>query len=94
MRVAHFTFLSTAALAVWLCLGFRVATPKSDAEKPFEKELLQVAKNYKSWGRVDDEARWAPRVVPVAESFGCPIQRQQGCQYARAKTVFDVREEP
>ncbi len=62
MRVAHFTFLSTAALAVWLCLGFRVATPKSDAEKPFEKELLQVAKDYKSWGRVDDEARWAPEL--------------------------------
>jgi hypothetical protein len=35
--------------------------------KPFEKELLRVAKDYKAWGRVDDEMRWAPFLCRMPE---------------------------
>ena len=43
-------------------LGARVPAdgPTPEADKPFHKELLQVAKDYKAWGRVDDEMRFAP----------------------------------
>ena len=33
-------------------------TPKAD--RPFDDRLLEIAKTYKDYGRVDDEARWAP----------------------------------
>ena len=36
------------------------APVKPESDPPFQKELSQVAKDYKSWGRVDDEMRWAP----------------------------------
>ena len=29
-------------------------------EGPFDARLLEIAKNYRSYGRVDDETRWAP----------------------------------
>jgi hypothetical protein len=32
----------------------------TSAEEPFHKDLLKVAAEYKAWGRVDDELRWAP----------------------------------
>jgi hypothetical protein len=31
-----------------------------EPENPFHKDLLKVAAEYKTWGRVDDEMRWAP----------------------------------
>jgi hypothetical protein len=30
------------------------------AAGPFDREILEAAAEYKSWGRVDDEIRWAP----------------------------------
>jgi hypothetical protein len=36
------------------------AGAEKPAEQPFHKELLKIAADYKSWGRVDDEMRWAP----------------------------------
>lgn len=36
-------------------------------EPQFEKELLDAAANYMSWGRIDDESRWAPE---SCNSFG------------------------
>jgi hypothetical protein len=52
--------LSVAGGLVMLASALTGAPEKADAENPFQKKLLQVTKNYKSWGRVDDEARWAP----------------------------------
>jgi hypothetical protein len=34
--------------------------PEKAADEPFHKELLKIATEYKAWGRVDDEMRWAP----------------------------------
>jgi hypothetical protein len=34
--------------------------PKPEPDPPFHKELLQVARDYKAWGRVDDPMRLAP----------------------------------
>jgi hypothetical protein len=33
---------------------------KESVESPFAKDLLKAAADYKTWGRVDDEARWSP----------------------------------
>jgi hypothetical protein len=44
--------------------GFSADPPKpaqpQSIDEPFHKELLQAAADYKGWGRVDDEMRWAP----------------------------------
>jgi len=58
----HRSRLSLLAIGVFgvLVLSLLADAPKPKSDPPFEKELLQVAKNYKSWGRVDDEMRWAP----------------------------------
>jgi hypothetical protein len=34
--------------------------PKLDASKKFHARLLEIAKSYAAFGRVDDEAHWAP----------------------------------
>jgi hypothetical protein len=36
------------------------ARPTPESLKPFEKQMLDVAKTYPKFGRVDDEFRWAP----------------------------------
>jgi hypothetical protein len=36
------------------------AAPTSEIDARFEKDLAQVFAEYKAWGRVDDELRWAP----------------------------------
>lgn len=41
---------------------FGACAPADGPDKPFHKELLQVAKDYKAWGRVDDEVRFAPEL--------------------------------
>jgi hypothetical protein len=43
------------------------APVKPEPEKPLQNELLQVAKDYKSWGRVDDEMRWSPTFCRMPE---------------------------
>lgn len=42
-----------------MCSAFLIHgdEPKTDR---FEQKLLEIAKDYQQWGRVDDEARWAP----------------------------------
>jgi hypothetical protein len=35
-------------------------------EHPFEADLLKIASEYLSWGRVDDEDRWAPEGCNIA----------------------------
>jgi hypothetical protein len=36
--------------------------PAQSSDLPFQRELLQVAADYKQWGRVDDDMRWAPEL--------------------------------
>ncbi|HJZ57491.1 MAG TPA: hypothetical protein VKE74_21155 [Gemmataceae bacterium] len=38
------------------------ADPAPSAKPPFHKELKDVAATYLKWGRVDNEARWAPEL--------------------------------
>jgi hypothetical protein len=56
-----------AAVGTILALGCggyaeppKPANPEKPVEEPFHKELLKAASEYKAWGRVDDEMRWAP----------------------------------
>lgn len=70
MNRARLLLLSVAGGLVLLAGGLPAA-PVKEPEKPFHKELLQVAKDYKAWGRVDDEVRWAPtdcRMPPPARA--------------------------
>jgi hypothetical protein len=54
--------LALIALVVGLILAGRFvrADRNRPAEQPFQTQLLKVAAEYKTWGRVDDEMRWAP----------------------------------
>lgn len=66
--------IAVSTLAAWLGLrGSHAAdnppakpaaeTPAPPAPaKPFEAKLLQIAKEYLAYGRVDDQARWAPQL--------------------------------
>jgi hypothetical protein len=38
----------------------KAAPTISEPMKPYAKQMLEVAKNYPNYGRVDDEYRWAP----------------------------------
>jgi len=38
----------------------KTSAPTPESLKPFEKQMLEVAKKYPDYGRVDDEFRWAP----------------------------------
>jgi cytochrome P460 len=40
----------------------KTAESEKSASKPFHDELLKAAADYKTWGRVDDENRWAPEL--------------------------------
>ena len=58
-------FTLAAAIAGLIVLGNWVTaeTPKAPeppAAQPFQNDLLKIACEYKSWGRIDDEVRWAP----------------------------------
>lgn len=61
MRRASF-FLAILSISPLLGCRPSAEAPQPEAVKSFEDELLQVAKDYKSWGRVDDETRWAPEL--------------------------------
>ena len=39
----------------------------TEADQPFHKELRKAAADYKSWGRVDNEMRWAPYLCRLPE---------------------------
>jgi hypothetical protein len=47
-----------AALAI--TPGRSADQEKPKVDRPFNDRLLEIAKTYKDYGRVDDEARWAP----------------------------------
>jgi Cytochrome P460 len=69
MRYPPIPSLVVAATLVYGAFGLRLSgdSPKPDADAPFHKELLQVAQDYKPWGRVDDEMRWAPELCRMPE---------------------------
>jgi hypothetical protein len=59
--MAYALSLTAAGLAALAITPGRSADQeKSNADKPFDDRLLEIAKTYKDYGRVDDEARWAP----------------------------------
>jgi hypothetical protein len=41
-------------------VGLRGKADPPEPEKPFRNDLQKIAAEYKSWGRVDDDMRWAP----------------------------------
>ena len=59
MTRSRLSLLAVTAGLVLIAAGLPAA-PVKDPEEPFHKELLQAAKDYKAWGRVDDDPRWAP----------------------------------
>jgi len=46
---------------IFVLAGIAIAS-SSSSDPAFHKELKQFAAEYKKWGRVDDEARWAPEL--------------------------------
>jgi hypothetical protein len=65
MNASRFVLLAATGVVLALGRGGSAAPPNdSNPEKrvdePFHKELLKAASEYKAWGRVDDEMRWAP----------------------------------
>jgi len=59
MTRARLSLLIVTAGLVLLATGLPAA-PVKEPEATFHKELLQAAKDYKAWGRVDDPMRLAP----------------------------------
>jgi hypothetical protein len=65
MTTSHLLLITAAAGCIGMA-GLVSADPPQPAvsdkpaEGPFHKDLLKVAADYKTWGRVDDEMRWAP----------------------------------
>lgn len=60
MNRVRLLLLSIAGGLIVLAWGLSAAPVKPEAGEQFHKELLQVAKDYKSWGRVDGSIFWAP----------------------------------
>ena len=49
------------------CHNAEPTKPTVEADKPFHKELLKAAADYKEWGRVDNEMHWAPYYCRMPE---------------------------
>ena len=67
------TRLSSAAVVagIGMLISCVPAAPAPETDPPFHQELLQIAKDYKTWGRVDDPMRLAPydcRMPPPAHA--------------------------
>jgi hypothetical protein len=60
------TTLAGVLAAVGCSLSAGTPVP-AEADKPFHKDLLKAAAEYKEWGRVDDEMRWAPWLCRVTK---------------------------
>jgi len=60
MRSAIFSLLAIGTILTVLGCRLPVDEPTSEADWPFDQELLRAAGEYQTWGRVDDAARWAP----------------------------------
>ena len=54
------TLLSLAPWTVALA-----PAPTEPVGGPFDRELLRIAAEYKTWGRVDDEMRWSPELCRI-----------------------------
>jgi hypothetical protein len=65
-------------LAIWMSPQ-SVKSPERNTAiaTPFQKSLLKVAAQYRTWGRVDDQMRWAPWLC---------IQTSPGLAYASASS--------
>lgn len=61
--MSRYLILASFTLAIF-ALGTAVRSQGDEAtekeNETFQKQLLEIAKNYKTWGRIDDEARWTP----------------------------------
>ena len=69
MTRARMTLLLVTAVLVAMGCHPPAEDPKPEADTAFHDELLQVAREYKAWGRVDDPMRLAPydcRMPPPA----------------------------
>jgi hypothetical protein len=60
MNRVRLLLLSVAGGLIVLAWGLWAAPVKPKPGEQFHKELLQAAKDYKSWGRVDGSFLWAP----------------------------------
>jgi len=53
-----------AAIAGLTAVGTGISAdpprPSASENEPFSEDLLKAAREYRTWGRVDDEMRWAP----------------------------------
>jgi hypothetical protein len=67
MNPTRMLVLTVGGGAALLVSAMFAAPVPPEPEKPFQKELLQVATEYRSWGRVDDQMRWAPADCRVSE---------------------------
>jgi hypothetical protein len=59
MTRARLSLMAMTAGLVGVGCQVPAEAPKPEADEPFHKELLQVARDYKAWGRVDDPMRLA-----------------------------------
>jgi hypothetical protein len=53
--------IALVGCGIGLCGTGHPGDPPAD-EASVRRELLEIAANYRTWGRVDDEARWAPEL--------------------------------
>jgi len=61
MRSSFITFtLSIAAADSTSSIDSKDPAERDTASLVFDREILKAAAEYKSWGRVDDDLRWAP----------------------------------
>ena len=51
-----------AVSLIFISAGSAFADPPKAVETSFNKDILKAAADYKSWGRVDDEVRFAPEL--------------------------------
>ncbi len=56
-------FLALVAGSIGVAGLAAEATPAAaENDKQFHKQLLEIAKDYQKWGRLDDETHWAPQM--------------------------------
>jgi hypothetical protein len=67
MNPTRMLILTVGGGAALLVSAMFAAPVPPEPEKPFQKELLEVAQAYRGWGRVDDEMRWAPWLCRMPE---------------------------
>ena len=66
----------------------------ASATLAFEAETLAIAGEYLTWGRVDDELRWAPFLCRQPLPGHRPPERIDRPDHPRRQAVFGVRQAP